>query len=144
MTISIHSERQYSLLPLRSGRRWRVATDEGLYSAKFHGPSSALWAPPSRCAGMEIKLVSTNQWHYSANVSIHSFPCEAGEGGAQRRMRAYTQPNFMALPPPYGHLLPAAQEWRSNSYPLTNGITQRTSVFTPSPAKREKVARSDG
>jgi hypothetical protein len=50
----------------------------------------------------------------------------------------------MALPPPFGHLLPASQEWRVVGEMPGNSYTERKSVFRPSIAKRGKVARSDG
>src|SRR5690606_1456194 len=97
-----------SALLLRSGRRWRAAPDEGTSAASCccpsqarikgtlrsaRAPSSALRAP-SPVNGRRASSVPC----LVARVGTQPFSCAAGEGGAQRRMRARAQRAALALP----------------------------------------------
>src|SRR5690606_13119634 len=156
-------------LRLRSGGRWREAPDEGASEAGRSCPSrqhqthaSAALAPPPpppafARAGSPGTFSREREKGFlpisRRKVRDQPFSCEAGEGGAKRRMRARAKRAALALPrqrskarfaalapphPPSGHLLPQAGEG------LPPHLSPQGSGSSPSPAKREKVARSAG
>src|SRR5690606_39746881 len=85
-------------------------------------------------------------------VRDQPFSCAAGEGGAKRRMRARAKRAALALPgnikstlrcaraPSSALRAPSPENGRRASFPT---LAARFGI-RPSPAKREKVARSAG
>src|SRR5690606_3240042 len=93
-------------LLLRSGRRWREAPDEGASEASLllgfgkdqkHASlrSRPLIRPPGTFSRKREKGFLPNS---RRQVRDQPFSCEAGEGGAQRRMRVRAERAALALP----------------------------------------------